>query len=149
VPTPRVKEFETQFYRFLETERPEILKELGETNALTDEISAGLDDAIERFRVEAFGMDATKPAAKPEAAPPDEGDISASPAPPVTQAAVDTAAKNAEAEAEASATPTDETGPTDGIAAAPSDREMAGSPDQPAADPAATDRDTTDRGQSA
>ncbi len=25
VPTPRVKEFETQFYRFLETERPQIL----------------------------------------------------------------------------------------------------------------------------
>ena len=25
VPTPRVKEFETQLYRFLETERPEIL----------------------------------------------------------------------------------------------------------------------------
>ena len=29
VPTPKVREFETQFYRFLETERPAILKELG------------------------------------------------------------------------------------------------------------------------
>ena len=38
VPTPRVKEFESQFYRFLETERPQILTELGETQALTDEL---------------------------------------------------------------------------------------------------------------
>jgi F-type H+/Na+-transporting ATPase subunit alpha len=70
VPTPRVKEFETQFYRFLETEKPEILKELGETNALTDEISAALDESIERFRVEVFGMDAAKPAAAKAEAPP-------------------------------------------------------------------------------
>src|SRR6187431_2678969 len=81
VPTPRVKEFETQFYRFLETERPKILQELSETHALTDEISAALDEAIERFRVEVFGMDAAKPAAaKPEAAPP----ASTSSAPPPT-----------------------------------------------------------------
>src|SRR4026209_49900 len=73
VPTPRVKEFETQFYRFLETERPKILQELGETHALTDEISAALDDAIERFRVEVFGMDAAKPAAAKEAPKPEEG----------------------------------------------------------------------------
>ena len=39
VPTPRVKEFETQFYRFLETERPDILKELGDKKALTDELA--------------------------------------------------------------------------------------------------------------
>ena len=39
VPTPRVKEFETQFYRFLETERPDILKELGDTKALSDELA--------------------------------------------------------------------------------------------------------------
>src|SRR4029078_10267108 len=31
VPTPRVREFETQLYRFLETERPEILQKLAET----------------------------------------------------------------------------------------------------------------------
>ncbi len=41
VPTPRVKEFETQFYRFLETERPDILKELGETKALSDDLQEG------------------------------------------------------------------------------------------------------------
>src|SRR5687767_13896956 len=50
VPTPRVREFESGFYRFLDTEKPEILKELGETNALTDELSAALDGAIETFR---------------------------------------------------------------------------------------------------
>jgi F-type H+-transporting ATPase subunit alpha len=50
VPTPRVKEFETQLYRFLETERPEILKELGETKTLSDELSKSLDDAIDEFR---------------------------------------------------------------------------------------------------
>jgi len=50
VPTPRVKEFETQFYRFLETERPKILEELGETRTLTDELSTALDEALEAFR---------------------------------------------------------------------------------------------------
>src|ERR687897_2990745 len=64
VPTPRVKEFESQLYRFLETERPEILQQLGDTKALSDEVSAALDEAIERFRVEAFGMDPVKAAPK-------------------------------------------------------------------------------------
>ena len=50
VPTPRVKEFEIQFYRFLETERPKILEELGETKTLTDELSTALDEALEAFR---------------------------------------------------------------------------------------------------
>ena len=50
VPTPRVREFESQFYRFLETEHPNILKELGETRTLTDELSAALDTAIDAFR---------------------------------------------------------------------------------------------------
>ncbi|HEU0236580.1 MAG TPA: F0F1 ATP synthase subunit alpha [Candidatus Limnocylindrales bacterium] len=50
VPTPRVKEFETQFYRFLETERPKILDELGRTKTLTDELSTALDEALEAFR---------------------------------------------------------------------------------------------------
>jgi len=50
VPTPRVKEFESQLYRFLETERPDILKELGKTRNLTDELAAALDEAIEVFR---------------------------------------------------------------------------------------------------
>jgi F-type H+-transporting ATPase subunit alpha len=52
VPTPRVKEFETQFYRFLETERPNILEELGQTKALSDELSKGLDEAIDAFRTQ-------------------------------------------------------------------------------------------------
>src|SRR6187402_1239504 len=50
VPTPRVKEFETQFYRFLETERPKILKELGDTKTLTDELRKSLDQALDDFR---------------------------------------------------------------------------------------------------
>jgi F-type H+-transporting ATPase subunit alpha len=95
VPTPRVKEFETQFYRFLETERPAILKELGERNDLTDEISAALDEAIERFRVEAFGMDPVK--AVPSAAPSTpEGSISASPAPPAPPAKSESPAATAD-----------------------------------------------------
>jgi F-type H+/Na+-transporting ATPase subunit alpha len=50
VPTPRVKDFETQFYRFLETERASILKDLAEGKALTDEIATGLDEALVEFR---------------------------------------------------------------------------------------------------
>ncbi len=50
VPTPRLKDFENQFYRFLETEKPEILKELGESKALSDEVAKGLDDALTAFR---------------------------------------------------------------------------------------------------
>jgi len=50
VPTPRVKEFETQFYRYLETEKPDILKELGETMAMTDELAKAMDDAVDAFR---------------------------------------------------------------------------------------------------
>jgi F-type H+/Na+-transporting ATPase subunit alpha len=50
VPTPRVKEFETQFYRFLETERPNILEELGSTKTLSDELAAALDEALDAFR---------------------------------------------------------------------------------------------------
>src|SRR5688500_3911273 len=78
VPTPRVKEFETQFYRFLETEYPAILKELGESKNLSDELAAEMDKATDRFRVEGFGMEPTKTeAAKPA---PAEASISASPA---------------------------------------------------------------------
>jgi F-type H+-transporting ATPase subunit alpha len=50
VPTPRVKDFEAQFYRFLETERPAILTTLAETKTLSDEIAMGLDDALTAFR---------------------------------------------------------------------------------------------------
>ncbi|MFM2106125.1 MAG: hypothetical protein RL338_1157 [Chloroflexota bacterium] len=50
IPTPRVREFETGLYRFLETERPKILAELGESKTLTDEIAASLDEAVKAFR---------------------------------------------------------------------------------------------------
>jgi len=50
VPTPRVREFEQQFYRFLESEHPEVLKNLAEKKALDDEITAGLDKATDAFR---------------------------------------------------------------------------------------------------
>jgi F-type H+-transporting ATPase subunit alpha len=50
VPTPRVKDFETQFYRFLEAERPEILKDLAASGALSDEIAKALDEAIAEYR---------------------------------------------------------------------------------------------------
>ncbi len=50
IPTPKLKEFETQFYRFLETERPNILEELGGTKTLTDELATSMDEALEAFR---------------------------------------------------------------------------------------------------
>jgi F-type H+-transporting ATPase subunit alpha len=50
IPTPRVKDFEARYYRFLETERPAILTDLGERKELTDEIAAALDEAIAAFR---------------------------------------------------------------------------------------------------
>jgi F-type H+-transporting ATPase subunit alpha len=50
VPTPRVKEFEAQFYRFLETEHAAILTELGQTKTMTDELAAALDAAVDAFR---------------------------------------------------------------------------------------------------
>jgi len=51
VPTPRVKEFESQLYRFLETERPAVLKELGETKTMTDDLAKALDEAVDAFRL--------------------------------------------------------------------------------------------------
>ncbi len=50
IPTPRVKEFEIQFYRFLETEHANVLDELGKTKNLTDELAKALDDALVEFR---------------------------------------------------------------------------------------------------
>jgi F-type H+-transporting ATPase subunit alpha len=50
VPTPRVKDFETQFYRFLESERPDILKDLAKSGAMSKEIATALDEAITEFR---------------------------------------------------------------------------------------------------
>jgi F-type H+-transporting ATPase subunit alpha len=50
VPTPRVKDFETQLYRFLETERPKILEELAATKTLSDDLAVALDEAVAEFR---------------------------------------------------------------------------------------------------
>jgi F-type H+-transporting ATPase subunit alpha len=50
IPTPRVKEFEVGFYRFLEAEKPEVLEKLGRTKTLDDEIIKGLDDAVAAYR---------------------------------------------------------------------------------------------------
>ncbi len=50
IPTPRVKEFEAGYYRFLEAERPELLTKLGETKTLDDEIAKGLDEAVAAYR---------------------------------------------------------------------------------------------------
>jgi len=46
----RVKEFEIQFYRFLESERASVLAELGRTKALSDELATALDEALAAFR---------------------------------------------------------------------------------------------------
>ncbi len=50
VPTARVKDFEIQLYRFLETERPQILTDLGKGKALTDDIAKALGEAVDDFR---------------------------------------------------------------------------------------------------
>ena len=50
VPTPRVSEFETGFYAFLERERPQVLQEIAKEQALTDSAVKGLDDAVDAFR---------------------------------------------------------------------------------------------------
>src|SRR3989454_5446191 len=50
VPTPRLKDFEAGFYRFLESERPKVLKELAASKALSDEIAAALTEALDEFR---------------------------------------------------------------------------------------------------
>jgi F-type H+-transporting ATPase subunit alpha len=50
VPTPRIREFEGQFYRFLETERPTVLTELATTKALSAELIDTLSDAAETFK---------------------------------------------------------------------------------------------------
>src|SRR3989441_10447185 len=53
IPTPRVKEFESGLYRFLDTERPDILKDLAASGDMTDESAKALDEAVAAYR-EAF-----------------------------------------------------------------------------------------------
>jgi len=50
IPTPRVKEFESGLYRFLDTERPDILKDLAASGDMTDESAEALDEAVAAYR---------------------------------------------------------------------------------------------------
>jgi F-type H+-transporting ATPase subunit alpha len=50
IPTPRVLEFESQFYRFLETEHAAVLTDLASGKGLTDDLAASLDAAVDAFR---------------------------------------------------------------------------------------------------
>jgi F-type H+-transporting ATPase subunit alpha len=166
VPTPRVREFESQFYRFLETERPEILKELGETKALTDELTKALGEAIERFRVEVFGMEPAKAAGSADAKPA-EGSNSASPAPaatPAGSAPAPTETKGEQPEqaaAPASTVPAESAEPSTAATGKPAEPGEPAKPGEPAS-PATTkpaepaepaepveQADTTDRGKPA
>ena len=54
VPTPRVREWEAGFYRYLEGERPKILTELAETKTMTDELATAFDEAIAQLPPVAF-----------------------------------------------------------------------------------------------
>jgi F-type H+-transporting ATPase subunit alpha len=50
LPTARIRDFEQRFYRFLESERPDVLNTLGAKPELTDEIVTGLREATEAFK---------------------------------------------------------------------------------------------------
>jgi len=50
VPTARIRDFEQQFYRHLDTERSDLMTTLGEDKGLTDEVVAGLREAAEAFK---------------------------------------------------------------------------------------------------
>src|SRR5690606_37840758 len=50
VPTARIRDFEQRFYRFLESERSEILTTLAAKPELTDEIVASLRSAATDFK---------------------------------------------------------------------------------------------------
>jgi F-type H+-transporting ATPase subunit alpha len=50
VPTPRIKDFESQFYRFLEAERPEVLEKLAEKGELSEDVVGALRQAAIDFK---------------------------------------------------------------------------------------------------
>jgi F-type H+-transporting ATPase subunit alpha len=50
VPTGRIRDFEQRFYRFLESERADLLASLGDKKELTEEIVTGLKEATEAFK---------------------------------------------------------------------------------------------------
>ena len=50
IPTPRVKEFEAQFTRFLDTQHSEVMQKLATTKDLDDDTAAALRAAADEFR---------------------------------------------------------------------------------------------------
>src|SRR4051794_2708139 len=52
VPTPRLRDFEQRFYRFLESDHPDVLKTLGAKPELNDEIVGALRTATEAFKTQ-------------------------------------------------------------------------------------------------
>jgi F-type H+-transporting ATPase subunit alpha len=50
IPTPRVKEFEAQFTRFLDTQHSAVMKKLATTKILDDDTAAALEAAANEFR---------------------------------------------------------------------------------------------------
>jgi F-type H+/Na+-transporting ATPase subunit alpha len=69
VPTPRVRDFESGLYRFIETEHADIFTALDEKPELTEDVTAALTSAIDEFRRDVFGLDDEKPAPKPDEKP--------------------------------------------------------------------------------
>ncbi|HEU6440641.1 MAG TPA: F0F1 ATP synthase subunit alpha, partial [Terriglobales bacterium] len=50
IPTPRVKEFEAQFTRYLDTEHSKVMKKIATSKDLDDDTTAALRAAAEEFR---------------------------------------------------------------------------------------------------
>jgi F-type H+-transporting ATPase subunit alpha len=50
VPTPRLREFEQQFYRYLLSEHADLMASLAQTGTLTDETADGLTAAVQAFK---------------------------------------------------------------------------------------------------
>jgi F-type H+-transporting ATPase subunit alpha len=90
VPTPRLRDFERAFYRFLAAERGELMTKLGETKKLDDEIAQGLDDAVKSFKETFLADESAKPA---EPAKPSEPAKAGGAAPAAEPATTETPAK--------------------------------------------------------
>ncbi len=50
IPTPRVRDFETQFTLFLDGEHKEIMRKIAKTKTLDDDTAAALEAAANDFR---------------------------------------------------------------------------------------------------
>ncbi len=50
VPTPRIRDFEQRFYRFLDSEHADLMKTLAEKKTLSDDVVDGLRKATESFK---------------------------------------------------------------------------------------------------